>query len=427
VRNGLAENGQVGVEYWVLTPLANGTYTLASHGELDNRDFAAFLQARRTLDDVLEDLRTAHEHIVERLTWALLATAAFGALLLAAVAHQFRARVVVPIRHLTHVAEKIRAGDLERRTAVRTDDELETLGQSINAMLDRLAQLIVGEEKKQRLEGNILKLLKAVSRASEGDLTARGEVTPDELGSVVDAFNHMLTSIGHLVGEVRRQGEEVTRSAEAILQASERMAAGAERQATALDDVARKMKDLGQRSLEITRIVELVDDIANQTNLLALNAAIEASRAPDSVGGKGFAIIAEEVRKLAERSGAATKDIAAFIESIQVATSSTGAAIDEIRDLTRRTTDGARDQTNVAGVVVQSARALEGAIARFKMRPSDDPLAHARVVEQLRQKKQELERALDQLLADGDREAAERVLEDLGQAGGDLKQQIPRR
>jgi methyl-accepting chemotaxis protein len=249
-------------------------------------------------------------------------------------------------------------------------------------------------------------------------------VTPDELGSVVDAFNHMLESIGRLVQAVRAGGDEVTRSADAILQASERLAQGATRQAQAIDGVSRKIKALGQRSLEITRIVELVDEIAAQTNLLALNSAIEASKAGE--GGKGFAVVAEEVRKLAERSGAATKDIGAFIESIQEATDEAGRAMEEIREVTRGTADESQRQTEVAGAVVASTRALGEAIARFKVRAAEDPMEAARAIERLRAKKADLARALDVLLevaAEGGpavpHATAEKVMSQLDQAVAD--------
>jgi len=373
---------------------------------------------------VLDDMTVADQRVVERLTWAWGIVLLFGAIVMVVIAQQFRSRVMAPIRHLTEVAERVRYGDLQRRAQVSTGDELETLGQSYNAMLDQLGQLIAGEEQKQRLEGNILRLLEAVSRASEGDLTARGEVTPDELGSVVDAFNHMLESIGRLVGAVRSGGVEVSRSADAILRASERMAQGAARQAQAIDGVSRKIKALGQRSLEITRIVELVDDIAAQTNLLALNSAIEASKAGE--GGKGFAVVAEEVRKLAERSGAATKDIAAFIESIQEATDEAGRAMEEIRDVTRGTADESQRQTEVAGAVVASTRALGEAIARFKVRTVDDPVEAARALERLRAKRADLLRALDALVdvaaAGGPaapQETAEKVMAQLDSAVAD--------
>ena len=430
--NRLAEMTVAGGEFWAVTPVAGGRFTLAAHTELDGRNAAALAKAQHTLNGVLDDITVADERVRRRLTLALGLVLAIGFLLMTFIGQQFRRRVMAPVRHLTEVAERVRMGDLDRRAQLPTGDELEALAQSWNGMLDRLAALIAGEEQKQRLEANIMRLLEAVSRASEGDLTARGEVTPDELGSVVDAFNHMLESIGRLVGEVRSGGDQVSHSADAILRASERVAQGAARQAQAIDGVSRKIKALGQRSLEITRIVELVDDIAAQTNLLALNSAIEASKAGE--GGKGFAVVAEEVRKLAERSGAATKDIAAFIESIQEATDEAGRAMEEIREVTRGTADESQTQTQVAGAVVTSTRALGETIARFKVRSVDDPVQAARVLERLRARKADLARALDTLVdvaaAGGPaapHEAAEKVLAQLDAAVADALAHLGRK
>jgi methyl-accepting chemotaxis protein len=430
--NRLAEMNMVGGEFWAVTPVAGGRFHLAARTELDGRNAAALNKAQKTLNGVLDDITIADERVVRRLSWALGLVLAFGSLLMMYIGQQFRSRVMAPIRHLTEVAERVRMGDLHRRSQVATGDELETLGQSYNGMLDRLSMLIIGEEQKQQLEDNILKLLEAVSRASDGDLTARGEVTPDELGSVVDAFNHMLESIGRLVGAVRSGGDQVSRSADAILAASQRMAQGAAKQAGAIDGVSRKIKALGQRSLEITRIVELVDDIAAQTNLLALNSAIEASKAGE--GGKGFAVVAEEVRKLAERSGTATKDIAAFIESIQEATDEAGRAMEEIREVTRTTADDSKQQNEIASQVVTAAHALGEAIARFKVRSADDPLEAVRAVERLRMRKADLQRALDALVdvaaAGGPaapHETAEKVMAQLDTAVADALAALARK
>ncbi len=368
--NGLAETALAGNDFYVITPLTGGALTLAAHTELDGRNASALAKAQSTLDGVLGGVTLADGTVIRRIAWSLGIVLGAGALITLVLFAQFRRRIMAPVRHLTAVAEKIRGGDLDRRARVDTGDELETLAESINAMLDRLGRLIAGEEQKQRLELNIIRLLESVSRASEGDLTARGVVTPDELGRVVAALNHMLEAIGELVTDVRTGGEDVSRAADDILGASERMAQGAAEQNVVVDGVSRKIKALGQRSLEITRIVELVDDLAAQTNLLALNAAIEASRAGE--GGKGFAVVADEVRKLAERSGVATKDIGAFIESIQEATDEAARSMENIRTVARRTSGDAQDQTRVAGEMVESARALAEVIARFKVTAQEE-------------------------------------------------------
>lgn len=296
--------------------------------------------------------------------------------------------ILTPIRHLTDTAIRIRDGAYDARPAVTTGDELQILSNAINEMLDRIVGLIQSEEDKHRIQQGIFRLLEIVSSASDGDLTARGEVTPDELGSVTDAFNHMLESIGGLVVQTRRAALEVNRTAEDILDASREMAKEAAQQAHALDVVSRKIKALGDRSLEINQIVELIDEIAAQTNMLALNAAIEASRAGEQ--GKGFAVVADEVRKLAERSSNATKDVGAFIEMIQDATADTVGAMEKIRRMTRETAAGAQRTTSAADEMVSASGALDEAIARFRVQTAD----RADLGRTLEHRQQELERAL---------------------------------
>jgi len=112
-------------------------------------------------------------------------------------------------------------------------------------------------------------------------------------------------------------------------------------------ETAKKIRDLGEHSQQIGEIVQVIDDIAEQTNLLALNAAIEAARAGEH--GKGFAVVADEVRKLAERSGKATKEIAELIGNIQKVT---GEAVAEMEAGTSEVEQG-------AGLAVDAGNALK--------------------------------------------------------------------
>lgn len=267
-----------------------------------------------------------------------------------------------------------------------------------------------------QVEQGVVQLLEIVSSAAEGDLTSRGEITHGALGSVTDALNHMLESIGRLVLEVRRSGMAVSSSAEHIFTLSEAVATGAAKQSIVLNVVTKKIRALGERSLEINQIVELIDEISAQTNMLALNAAIEASRAGEQ--GKGFAVVANEVRKLAERTSNATKDIGAFIQTIQEATEEAVQAMEDIRSETRLMADGALDTTRAADEMVDAARQLGITIGRFKIHRRDsNELARS-----LDTRRQELRSNLRSVLDLADlaasagptsRFAAEQLLDDL--------------
>jgi twitching motility protein PilJ len=222
-----------------------------------------------------------------------------------------------------------------------------------------------------------------VSEVGKGDLTKRGEVTADVFGNLADGFNLMTQRFGQLMKQVREAAERVNKSAVTLRDSANQMAGTAKQQAdesvktlSAVDQLASSMrqvsatagassesakqvlhateqgrlavqetvqdmqnirsavqrmskqvKALGDRSLEISTIVSTIRDIANQTNLLALNAAIEAAGAGEA--GVRFAVVADQVRKLAESSTQATREIADLVKVIQTETQDTVVAMEQ--------------------------------------------------------------------------------------------------
>jgi methyl-accepting chemotaxis protein len=427
-------------EVYAVTPILGTALSLVAVADLEGTHGAVLAEVNDTLTEVARASEASHRAVAEAvsrlpeklresmsafehsLLVSMLVLLALIGLVTTLTVVYLRRALVKPVRDLSELAEHIGQGRYDERARTGlARDELDLLARSFNNMLDRIVGLIRSDEDKRRLEQGVVLLLEVVSAAAEGNLTARGEVTHDELGSVTDALNHMLESIGRLVLEVRRAGLDVTAAAERILSSSEAMSGGAAQQSMVLDRVTKKIRALGERSLEINQIVELIEEISAQTNMLALNAAIEASRAGEQ--GKGFAVVANEVRKLAERISTATKDVGAFLEHIQESTDEAAHAMDEIRLVTRATADGALDSTRSADEMVEAAKQLGRAIARFKVyRTGADELA--RMLESRRLEMRQNLRAILDLVGVGissgpaARAVAEQILSDLSELAG---------
>ena len=241
----------------------------------------------------------------------------------------------------------------------------------------------------------ILRLMNELQTVAEGDLTQTATVTEDITGAIADSVNYTVEELRMLVEQVQgavgrvtdttlqveststellaastEQLREIRETGESVLQMAGRIntvstqaqqtasvarqslaAAQTGRQAVEntiggmntmreqIQETSKRIKRLGESSQEIGEITELISDITEQTNVLALNAAIQAASAGDA--GRGFSVVAEEVQRLAERSGDATKQIAALVKAIQTDTQDAVAAME-------RSTQGVVENTKLS-------------------------------------------------------------------------------
>ncbi|WGV26865.1 methyl-accepting chemotaxis protein [Halotia branconii] len=287
--------------------------------------------------------------------------------------------------------DAVRQGNLNVQATVYSEDELGLLATGFNEMArvifttthEAQRKADEQEEAKENLQRQVIRLLDDVEGAARGDLTVQAEVTADVLGAVADAFNLTIQNLRDIVQQVKVAAKEVTKgatnsetfaralSSDALRQAEElgvtlnsvqvmtdsiqRVAEAArEAEAVARDastialkggeaventvagileiretvaETTRKVKRLAESSQEISKIVALISQIASRTNLLALNASIEAARAGEA--GRGFAIVADEVRQLADKSAKSLKEIEQIVMQIQSETGSVMTAMEE--------------------------------------------------------------------------------------------------
>ncbi len=248
---------------------------------------------------------------------------------------------------------------------------------------DAKKRALSSERENKANQEAILRLLNEMGDLAEGDLTVRAKVTEDITGAIADSINYTIDELRGLVTEINKTSEQVTRASEEAQDISDELLGAAQKQSREIEDTSaqvlqmaqsinevssnaaesarvaqqsleaaekgtvavrnsitgmneirehiqdtsKRIKRLGESSQEISEIVDLISDITEQTNILALNAAIQAASAGEA--GRGFTVVAEEVQRLAERSGEATKQISAIVKTIQTDTQDAVSAMEK--------------------------------------------------------------------------------------------------
>ncbi|PRS41637.1 chemotaxis protein [Bacillus sp. NMCC4] len=232
-----------------------------------------------------------------------------------------------PLIDLSESAEKISQGDLTQHIEVRTHDEIGKLAQSFNEMSAKLKHVILAVQNS----------IENVAASSEELTASAGQTTQatEHITSSIEQFSNSTEHQNDMIEKSSVQLNEMDRSLshmvdttshmmESSIDSSKTAQAGGElvqKTAGQMQTIEQAVKEaelviqgLEQKSKDITNILGVINGIADQTNLLALNAAIEAARAGEA--GRGFSVVAEEVRKLAEQSGSSSKEIESLTNEI---------------------------------------------------------------------------------------------------------------
>lgn len=241
---------------------------------------------------------------------------------------------------LKHTSEQLANGNLAVRAKITSNDELGIIGQSFNQIADTLQSVM----ERVRTSSQSLSTAAVELRSSAEQIASGAEHVAAQATTVATAGEEMAATSNDIASNCSMAVESANQACSTATTGAEIVqltVEGMERIAGKVQDSAKTVESLGARSDQIGEIIGTIEDIADQTNLLALNAAIEAARAGEQ--GRGFAVVADEVRALAERTTRATREIGEMIKAIQGETRNAVAAMEEgVREVERGTKDAAR-------------------------------------------------------------------------------------
>ncbi|MFO0729980.1 MAG: methyl-accepting chemotaxis protein [Nitrospiraceae bacterium] len=253
-------------------------------------------------------------------------------LVLVVMWYMLRSIVLQPLAKMTEISKDIAKGegDLTKRVPVEGDDEIARLGGYFNEFIEKLQKMIKKvahvTDKVASASVELSATAEEISKGTE-NLTSRASQT----AAAVEEMNATVGQVAQNSGKAASLAQDTVKTAQEGGAVVSSTISGMQHLSEAVSNSATIIAELGRSSDQIGEIVRTIEDIADQTNLLALNAAIEAARAGEQ--GRGFAVVADEVRKLAERTTKATKEIGDMIRQIQ---HDTRGAVDSMQQGTQR-------------------------------------------------------------------------------------------
>ncbi|HEX6708408.1 MAG TPA: methyl-accepting chemotaxis protein [Albitalea sp.] len=320
------------------------------------------------------------------------------------------------ILRLMNELQTVAEGDLTQQATV-TEDITGAIADSVNYTVEELRTLV---SQVQGTAGRVTETMQQVEATSTELLAASTE----QLREIRDTGESVLQMAGR-INEVSAQAQETAQvarqsldAAEAGLRAVQNTVGGMNSIRDQIQETSKRIKRLGESSQEIGEITELISDITEQTNVLALNAAIQAASAGEA--GRGFSVVAEEVQRLAERSGDATRQIAALVKTIQTDTQDAVAAMERS---TQGVVEGTR-LTDAAGTALGDIDRVSRQLADLIGQISNQALSEAQSANVVAANIQHIFAVTEQT-GEGTRSTAQMVRE-LSKTAEELKQSVAR-
>ncbi|GFO63589.1 methyl-accepting chemotaxis protein [Geomonas paludis] len=287
----------------------------------------------------------------------MIALTALAAVLLAVVGLLIANSISKPLKMVFDTLAEVAAGDLTARSSITTRDEMGMLAAEVNEMAQKL------NDTMNQVVANSLQVAAAANdlHSTSEQIATGAEEVASQTSTVATASEEMAATSADIAQSCHRAaegGEQATGRAQAGRAVVEQTVQVMNRIAAQVQTSAATVAGLGERSDQIGAIIGTIEDIADQTNLLALNAAIEAARAGEQ--GRGFAVVADEVRALAERTTRATREIGEMIKSIQSETREAVGAMEEgVREVENGTREAAKSGESLQEILRQISEVTE--------------------------------------------------------------------
>ncbi len=348
----------------------------------------------------------------------ILLSASLVALVLGLIAAVFITKQIVgPLKDVLRRVDRIASGDLSHDIETHRTDELGQLQSSMQKMTVGLRELIGGIRDGVTQIASAAEQLSAVTEQTSAGVNSQ-KVETDQVATAM----HEMTAT---VQEVARNAEEASEAAKAAdLQARDgdrvvgEAVAQIERLASAVGSSTDAMNGLKRESDKIGSVLDVIKSVAQQTNLLALNAAIEAARAGEA--GRGFAVVADEVRSLAQRTQQSTEEIEELISGLQSGTQQVAITLESSRDLT----DSSVELTRRAGASLGSITRTVSAIQAMNQQIATAAEEQTAVAEEINRSVLNVRDVSEQTAAASEETAASSV--ELARLGGHLQSLVQR-